>query len=210
MHAIGRGDHHTVPLSRFQCGHGVHSNPARESRGHARVAEHEPASATDIDDVGVADINGDGLPDMVVTAGDPDLVYSDWDDVRRVPNRLDDPTIDEVVGSAETFSAIDGLQEVLFVDGNGRVQASPSFDAQIFLAIVFESDASVALPDGVVIALPNDGIVIQHANHDIDLETSWRQTMHAGPYREPPESDLLFGDGFESGDTTEWSSSSSP
>jgi len=118
-----------------------------------------------------------------------------------------DPGLDTVVQSIDVFSATAGVETIAFDDDDLLLQAGYGVAKRYFVAIAFESVAALHLPSGIQLTVPARSAVIEDADHDIPLDVAyWPDTSSSVVVPEADPS-LIFADGFESGDVTEWDAS---
>ncbi len=115
-----------------------------------------------------------------------------------------DPALDSEVGFVGTFSLVAGVQTIDLVDGDGKVQISPTQSRTLFVGIVFEDDAADQTPGQIeIIHLPNSSSV-EDRDHDLPLRLEWSSACSSGVVV-PTNPGLIFADGFESASTDQWS-----
>ena len=115
-----------------------------------------------------------------------------------------DSAFDSEVGSAATFSLVDGVQTIDLVDGDGKVQISPTQSRTLFVAIVFEDDAADQTPGQIEITHLPGSSSVEDRDHDLPLRLEWAPSCSSGIVV-PTNPGLIFADGFESASTDQWS-----
>jgi hypothetical protein len=124
-------------------------------------------------------------------------------------NSLFDKTVDSEVTSTTSFSLTGGVLTIDAVDGDSQAQIPFSEGyRRFFVAIVFENDAARQSPGQIEVEFLQDSTVIEATDHDLPVTHEERDGVSSGTVV-PTDPDLIFSDGFESGNTSAWSGTSS-
>jgi hypothetical protein len=167
-------------------------------RGRAGDADMEPASLE------LQLIDGAGTP---LTDAEADaLVYGLYIFVDEDGSGDFDPALDSEVAAVEAFNLTDGRTTVTLPDMHSAMWASPSVPCTLFVAIAFNSDAASQSPNELKIVHLGASSTVEDRDHDLALTLEPAADVESGLAR-PLGSDLIFYDGFESSDTSAWSSS---
>ncbi len=114
-----------------------------------------------------------------------------------------DPAFDSEVWSAMTFALVDGVLTVDLVDGDTHLLITPPLGRTLFVALVFETDAAEQAPGQVQITFRPASSSVEDWENDIPLSLEWAEETSSGIVI-PTNPNLIFADGFESGDTSAW------
>ena len=118
-----------------------------------------------------------------------------------------DPELDSEVAAVESFSLVDGELTVTFEDGEDHLQMSPGSSRTLFVTFAFEADAGEQTPGQIEFEHLNPSSSVEDRDHDLPLQLEWMPNVSSGVVVPTIVSNLIFADGFESGDASAWSAS---
>jgi hypothetical protein len=118
---------------------------------------------------------------------------------------------DTLIKTTSTLNLVGGVQTLIFTDGSDHVRLSVGSSKRFFVIIGAPSDASLQNPNTLKVTHLTDARVnadvstAEDQAHDIPLKMEWSGNVASTTAFFFV--DLIFADGFESGNTDGWSAS---